>query len=257
MGVYARKDEVPFVQGKSVGEAYVNSLALLIKGNVPYPYLMVHVSQPVLDTSIEDLPQSLNVDDWVQIINLGKVYEVFSRYDFLKDCRRGGSRGKNWIDDRVCELLHPKGDYFKRLEEFGQLRMITDRLRVGMHGGSTNALVCQIFNPEKDLVNACKHRPRAKRLACLTQLDFKPVKAKGKKRLNLFSVFRSQFFDTKAYGNFISLAMLLCKVCEETGYEPGTLTSTANNVTFDVKKRKKDRMEFYDFLSQGSSNVPV
>lgn len=97
-----------------------------------------------------------------------------------------------------------------------------------MHGGSTNALVCQVFQM-KDLKEACLPRPRAPKVACLTQIDFKPKKDK----LNLFAVFRSQYFNNKAYGNFISLAILLCKTCEETGYNPGFLVSTANNVTFD------------------------
>ena len=244
-------EEVPFVKGKSIGEAYLNALDLLINKKLSYPYLVIHVFQPIIDVSIECLPRSLNVDDWDQIVNLGEVYEVFSKYDFSKSCKSGGSLGKDWINDRIRALLHPEGGYYKRLEKFRQLERVIERLKVRdkrgnrMHGGSTNALICQVFCPDEDLIKACMPRPRASDLSCLTELDFKPKKD----RLNLFSVFRSQYFDTKAYGNLISLAILLCKVCQKTGYKPGTLTSTANNITFDVKRKKKDKIEFFEHLS--------
>jgi thymidylate synthase len=181
---------------------------------------------------------------------LGKVYEAFSAYNFSKSCEKGGAFGKDWINDRIWQLLHSKGCYFKKLKRFRQLENVIERLKFRskgkrVHGGSTNALICQIFHPDEDLVKACKPRPRGKGISCLTELDFKPKRNK----LNLFSVFRSQYFDTKAYGNLISLAMLLSKVCLQTDYIPGTITSTANNITFDVKKRKKDQVEFYNYLS--------
>jgi len=48
--------------------------------------------------------------------------------------------------------------------------------------------------PREDLKAACQPRPRASRLRCLTQIDFKPIR----NELNLMAVFRSQYFDTKA-----------------------------------------------------------
>ena len=102
-----------------------------------------------------------------------------------------------------------------------------------MHGGSTNALVCSVFLPDEDLKAACQPHPRASGLRCLTQIDFKPIKDE----LNLMAVFRSQFFDTKAYGNLIALAILFYKMCQNTGYKPGAIVSTANNVTFDGHKK--------------------
>lgn len=50
------------------------------------------------------------------------------------------------------------------------------------------------------------------------------------------AVFRSQYFDTKAYGNFIALAILLYKICQKTGYKPGCIVSIANKITFDGHK---------------------
>ena len=157
-----------------------------------------------------------------------------------------GHLGKDWINDRIKDLISPEGFYNRRLKD--QLEMVTKRLcardRDGnrMHGSSTNALVCQVFSSE-DLKNASKPRPNARKLPCLAMLDFKP----RRNRLNLLAVFRSQYFDTKAYGNFISLAILLYKICRETEYGPGSLVSTANNVTFN---KWKEHRNLYDFLSK-------
>lgn len=254
------RDKAPFVEGESIGEAYLGALDFILNTKVktPYSYLTVHISRPILNASTESLPESLNIDDWSKIINLGEaVYKRFSKFNFSKECNRGGSLGKDWINDRILELLHPRGGYYKRLreckrfgEKFDQLDMVEHRLlsknKKGekMHGVSTNALVCQVFEPGKDLERACKPRPQAKGLSCLTELDFKPKKTK----LNLFAVFRSQFFDTKAYGNFISLAILLSKMCRKTNYEPGYLVSTANNVTFDKLKSKDQQQNLLKLL---------
>ncbi len=101
-----------------------------------------------------------------------------------------------------------------------------------MHGGGTNALVCQVFLSCVDLKAACRPCPRVPNVRCLAMLDFKPERD----RLNLMAVFRSQYFDTKAYGNFIALAILLYNMCQDTGYKPGAIVSTANKITFDVHR---------------------
>lgn len=64
------------------------------------------------------------------------------------------------------------------------------------------------------------------------------------------AVFRSQFFDTKAYGNFIALAILLHKMCKATGYDPGAIVSTANKVTFDA------RNDLYKHLRASIGDMP-
>lgn len=235
----------PHVDGESIGEAYFNALSLVKEKN-PYQYLMVHISKPVCDTSIEKSPQSLNIDEWCKFVNIGSVFERFSRFNFSKKCEMGGSSGKDWINDRIKALLHPDGVYYRRLEK--QIGMVGKRLQAKnkwgkrMHGSSTNALVCHTSSPT-DLEKACKPRPNAKGLPCLTMLDFKPKRDK----FSLLAVFRSQYFDTKAYGNFISLAILLYKMCQKTKYEVGVLVSTANNVTFHDKRRIS---RIYDFLAK-------
>jgi len=235
----------PYVEDKSIGEAYVKALKFASRKKI-YQYLTVHVSQPINSTSMKESPKSLEIEDWCKIINVGSIYEHFCRYPFTKKTGNGGNLGKDWINDRINALLSSEKpySYHKRLEK--QLEMVKKRLQMRYPGGkriygnSTNALICQVFQ-QTDLERACKPRPLAKFLPCLTMLDFKPKKDK----LSLLAVFRSQFFDTKAYGNFISLAILLYKMCQKTGYEPGGLVSTANNLTFDNWKHHKD---LYDYL---------
>jgi thymidylate synthase len=59
--------------------------------------------------------------------------------------------------------------------------------------------------------------------------------------LNLIATFRSQYFDTKAYGNLIALAILLYDMCKKTGYEPGEIISTAHKALFYSDKDKKNK----------------
>ena len=60
-------------------------------------------------------------------------------------------------------------------------------------------------------------------------IDFKP---EGNK-LHLIANWRAQYLNTKAYGNFLSLARLLRKVCNERGFEPGNLISIAHKAILE------------------------
>ena len=234
-----------YIEGKSIGEAYFKALDAIVNDKIPYWYLTIHISQPILNTQMNRQISSLDINELLDIVNVGnKVYDAFIKFKFSKpDGWTNGYSGMDWINGRIRDLLDEKGYYNYSLSkgfQFNQLEKIKDRLRVKMHGSSTNALVCTIFLPNDDLKKACVHRPNAKGMRCLTQIDFKP---KGDK-LNLMAVFRSQFFDTKAYGNFLALAILLYKMCQNTGYKPGAIVSTANNVTFDGHKKS-----LYEYLS--------
>ena len=233
-----------YIEGKSIGEAYFKALDAIVNGKMPHWYLTIHISQPILDTSTSKLISSLDVSEWLNIINVGNnVYDNFIKFKFSKpDGWTNGYLGIDWINGRIKDLLDDQGYYKKSLFSgfsFNQLQAVEKRLSARdkkgnkMHGGSTNGLVCSVFLPHEDLKAACLPRPRASGLRCLTQIDFKPKNDK----LNLMAVFRSQYFDTKAYGNFIALAILLYKMCQNTGYKPGAVVSTANNVTFDGHKK--------------------
>ncbi len=230
-----------YIEGESIGEAYFKAFKAMVNAKLPRWYLMVHISRPIFENSMKI--SSLDVSDWLKVINVGdRVYEAFIRFKFSKkDGWTEGYSGKDWINGRIQDLLSDQSYYNRSLSEgfsFDQLREVEKRLSARdkkgnkMHGGSTNALVCILFSPTEDLKAACRPCPRAEGVRCLTQIDFKPIRDE----LNLMAVFRSQFFDTKAYGNFIALAILLYKMCQATGYKPGAIVSTANKVTFDGHK---------------------
>jgi len=232
-----------YIEGKSIGEAYFKALEAIRNGNIPHWYMTIHISQPILDTSMKKSIPSFDISEWREIINVGeKIYDSFVKFKFSKpNGWTKGCSGMDWINGRIKDLFDNQGYYKKSLSNgfsFDQLQKVEKRLSATdkkgnkMHGGSTNALVCTVFLPREDLKAACQPRPRASRLRCLTQIDFKPIR----NELNLMAVFRSQYFDTKAYGNFIALAILLYKMCKNTGYRPGAIVSTANNVTFDSHK---------------------
>lgn len=235
-----------YVTGSSLGEAYFEALKAIMEGGLPHWYLTVHCARPILADAVPKTSiDSLAIDRWRRVLNLGDgVYKAFTQFDFGKhDSWSEDCSGKGWIQGRIMSLLDDaEGDYKESLSRafgFDQLLAVENRLaardRHGrkIHGGSVNGLVCSVYVPTEDLRKACKPRPRMNDARCLAQIDFKPIGD----RLNLMAVFRSQYFDTKAYGNFISLAMLLYTMCERTGYKPGAVVSTANKVVFHGRPR--------------------
>ena len=243
------KEEIlPCVVGDSIGKAYFKALELLMNKSNPYRHLTVNISQPFCDGLIKESPESLDINDWCNILNVGQpIYERFCQFKFPKKRKDWKVTGKDWINDRINALLRPNGEYYGRLKE--QIEFVENRLKADLHGSCTNALVCQVFLP-CDLEKACiPIRPNRGKLPCLTMLDFKPKIINKVKKLGVFAIYRSQFFDIKAYGNFISLAILLYRVCQKTKYEPDFIVSTANNAIFRYNGKEKKRL--YDFLKTG------
>jgi hypothetical protein len=228
----------PHVSGASIGDAYTRALESRLKNDWDHRYRFVHVSDPV--TSIDSLPSSIDFDDWRSTVNAGDALSAFESYRFYD-----GTTGHKWIQSRIDELFD--GMYDVRLRDGrNQLEQITERLKKGNHGQTTNALVAQVFRDDPDLEMATHGRPLAPDIACLTQLQFRPTRD----TLNLYSVFRSQFFDTKCYGNLISLAILLARVCDKTGYEPGFILETVHNTHF---RDHDDAKGLYDAIKREGS----
>jgi thymidylate synthase len=182
--------------------------------------MVVSCSDPIDSLRV---PDSLDVHDWD--LNLGEEYIPYSHFDFERSSgKTGGSTGEDWVNDRIIELHD--GMYAERMENPDQIEMITERLKVGLHGSCTNALVAQIYG-EQDLEMATVPRPSNPGIACVTQLQFRPKRD----RLHLHMTLRSQYIDLKGYGNLVAAATLLAQVCDETEYQPGTIVEHLNNVT--------------------------
>ena len=114
-----------------------------------------------------------------------------------------------------------------------------------MHGSSTNALVAQVFN-EADLNQACVPRPNANHMACLTQLQFHPVRD----TLHLHQSFRSQWVDLKAFGNLVAGAVQLQKVAAQTDYTPGWVISYVRNATARSESDAQELHKLYSSYEQ-------
>ncbi|WP_306055445.1 thymidylate synthase family protein [Natronococcus wangiae] len=229
----------PYISAPDVGAAYTALLKSRLHGLFPHDYHVVHISEPVSSTDYTDF--SLERTNWAEIVNAGEALSRFENFEFTD-----GSTGRYWVQDRIEELF--KGLYASRLTEpRNQPQLIADRLKQGNHGQTTNALVAQSFQLEPDLEKATDGKPLEPNIPCLTQLQFKP----RRNRLHLYATFRSQYVDTKCYGNLISLALLHAEMCRQTEYEPGYILETANNSIF---RNDGDARRLYSVLSDGQTS---
>lgn len=229
---------LPYIIEKDISTAYLKSFEMVVKSNSVYA-LVTKISEPILN----DMGKVVDTIQGIDLVGLNlnsKVHESFKDFPISKENKKV-RYGRDWISDRVKVLLNQGGDYFKGLEReidldgqhVKQIEFIKDSLAKlyekkqrmsSAYGWKNNTFPCLVFCPSEDYY-PFNVRTRGKRIPrCLLTLDFK---AEGRK-LHLIAAWRAQFFNTKAYGNFISLAMLLRKMCKETGFQPGSLISIAN-----------------------------
>lgn len=229
----------PYVEGSEIGDAYTELLHSRLHGSYSHDYHVIHIADPVDSTNLQNL--TTENCDWEEAINAGEALRQFESFEFYD-----GTTGRYWVENRIEELF--SGMYATRLTNpRNQPRMVADRLKQGNHGQTTNALVLQLFRLEPDLETATQGRPLAPNLPCLTQLQFKP----RRDRLHLYAIFRSQYVDTKCYGNLISLSLLLALMCKRTGYEPGYLLGIAHNSIF---RDSSDAQRLVSILSMDVDN---
>jgi thymidylate synthase len=245
------KIKVSYIEGESIGDAYLKAFTTKLNEKNEFLYLIIHIKKPILkfkrSKKISD--SNLDIENWLDVINVGeKVYETFIKFEFSKKEKWSkGKSGKDWINGRIKDLLHSEGYYNKALRKgycFDQFEAVRKRLTELPHSSSTNALVCNVFSSE-DLKKAC-NTLMAPNIRCLTQIDFKPVK----NNLNLIASFRSQYFDTKAYGNLIALAILLYDMCKKTPYKPGEIISTAHKALFYYAKDKENLLKLKNHFEE-------
>jgi thymidylate synthase len=257
------KIKVSYIEGESIGDAYLKAFTKTLNEKNEFLYLIIHIKKPIKEIKNKEISDSnLDIENWLDVINVEeKVYETFIKFEFSeKEEWSKGKSGKDWINGRIKDLLHSEGCYNKALRKgysIDQLAKVEERLKYRvhgkkLHGGTTNALVCNVFLPEEDLKKACQRKPQEKDIRCLTQIDFKPVE----NNLNLIASFRSQYFDTKAYGNLIALAILLYDMCKKTQYEPGEIISTAHKALFYYAKDKENLSKLLNhFREHGLINL--
>ena len=141
-----------------------------------------------------------------------------------------GKTGDWWISNRMNALLDERGEYYPRLHRNRQYEKVLSSLQdYQRQTWNANCYVLVLFDPASDL-HCSKTNPtiitRMPKPPCLTMLQFLPRINK----LSLYAHFRAQYIDTKAYGNILSLAELLQRVCSQTGFEVGSLHNVASKL---------------------------
>lgn len=218
-----------YVVGEDITSAYLGALEKVVEQNYVFA-LMVEIKSPFIDSdSVVD--EEIGLTGLNLNLNLHNKFKTFK----FKDGRDGGW----WIENRINELF--KGLYNKGITDYGQLDFVQNALKKiknGRYAWCSNRLLCITFNPQDKHLNHV-HLERQPVPPCLTLLDFK----REQDNLHLIASWRAQYFDTKAYGNLISLAILLKEVCKNTEHRPGRLISIAHKAILRDKKDGRKLVE--------------
>lgn len=212
--------------GESIADAYQDAVR-------EYRYrehLLIQVENPV--QSMSHVPGDRS--NW----DLGVARNVlrFGRIDaaFLNRDLDGGSTVLDWIERDITS--YTSGHAYRRLTGASEPWSMDQLCRVIEHltsdpvpGPDSNKLVCQIFHPDEiprdtsvENVNDCN---------CNTTIQFKPVNSGS--TLHLYATFRSQYIDSRAFGNLVGLSSLLAQVCNTVDHKPGRLINVTNNATVE------------------------
>lgn len=203
------------VEGNSVSEAYLqyvhkylNDWSFATSVNVKYPIIKGNVYYEK------------------------KIDQAFREHTFPD-----GRTGEEWIDDRIDTIFNETRNYYKRLHQNGQYDYALKSLKAykldRYPKWNANRFVLTLF---QSVLGQDLRKERNPAPPCLINISLHPVKGK----LSLISTFRAQYVDTKAYGNMISLIMLLKQLCDDTKFIPGTY----HNVVYKpIRKHTKGHLK--------------
>lgn len=218
--------------GDSIAQAYRDAIQTYDSSR---SHLTITVNKPINSLSI--VPN--NREEWdltmaTDILNIGQISQSFLTAEI-----DGGKTIQDWMDDDIDSYL--TGPAYGRLRgkadfwEVDQLKQVIEYLQKDHPSGSeSNKMVCHIFHPSELPPNS----PRIKRdtCNCNTSIQFKPT---DNSDLNCLATFRSQYLNTRAFGNIVGLSALLADVCNRVDYSPGKLINTTNNATV----KREDSMD--------------
>ena len=228
---------LPHIIEEDISTAYLRSFQKVV--NAPRQYifcLVTKILKPVLESLGEvdvveseiEVGQNKYVSKRYKLEGLNidrKIHRSFKEFPLYTDNKGRKWFGRDKIADRIYAL--EEGVYYRDLEknikgDKKQLNYLVEHLTDGrVIGKIHNSLVCMVFDPNRDLCY-----PNAR---CLMSIDFKPER----NRLHLIADWRAQYFNTKAYGNLLSLARLLRKVCKARGFQTGSLISIAHKAILE------------------------
>jgi len=275
---------MPYVKAITLTEAYVRSLELLRSNHHKVDHLTVEIFKSLnlgsLATPLEKNYERIitfrnyrklhekyklirfgkrNGSDWIENRikelcptikrELEELKGIIKRLrDFRDEIRNSGRRFlvKESYRDRILKYGDYRNSLFQRFpKQVNQLAVIIFKLieDVLKRQSSFVYAVISVFDPLKENLGLIGHKGFANigPFPCLTALDFKLTNY----RINLCAFWRHQYFDIKAYGNWISLAILLKIVCETVNYfqvkevQPGKITTVACRADFKNPRFRK------------------
>jgi len=216
-------------KGETITDVYPRVLEYVASKEYCYA-LVVEVKNPI-SLSEELVDEELSLTG----VNLGReTHEKYKRFVFSD-----GKSGVEKIRNRI--RMFSKGKYRRAIASFKQLNFILRALQVvEKRIWLYNRLFCLTVNPSlKSLSHVhMSNKPVPPRLLLL---DFKP---KGE-YLSLISVWRLEYVDTAAYGNWIALSLLLGEVCRKSGRKPGYLTVVINKAVLKDPAASKYLLETF------------
>ena len=243
--------EIPYVFEENLSTCYLKSLEKVIAEEYIYS-LVSEISVPMIDDIDRkvDVIKSETIQKTYNLIGVNIDDNIHSRYKdfyFYKDKYKKDWYGRDKIADRIRTLF--EGSYYKALNRRikdgkRQLDYVKNHLKGGkIKGKIHNTFICSVFTSDRDLCYPDAH--------CLVSIDFKPERGK----LHLIANWRAQYFNTKAYGNLISLAMLLRNICKESrtdknkksGFMPGRIISIAHKAILENNVNNEDLLNTLKF----------
>jgi len=229
-----KTNECKYFFGDDITSAYLKSLQKVVKDGYVFG-LMTEVRKPIIDSDTL-IDESLNLVG----LNLDTIkHEKYKNFNF---CGRSGAW---WISNRIDELF--RGLYHRAIENHNQLNFVQNALKqikMRKYTWCANRLLCVTFDAKNSHFSHL-HLARQPIPPCLTTLDFKSER----KQLHLIASWRAQYFDIKAYGNLISLAMLLKEICKNVGLQPGHLISIAHKAILKNSKNAERLINEFELKS--------
>jgi len=185
-----------------------------------------------------------------------EVRRIFKIREELLDIKQR-YRNLTYREEHYVQRLTSFGDYRGMLYEYwregiNQLAVLIYKLAKEVPQRGNKSFVygsLSIYDPNKDCLNlVCDRRVESiRQYPCLTAIDVKLTE----NSMNLCALWRHQYFDIKAYGNLISLAMLLKEICDVVNYfrrefgfkeevKYGKITSIACRADFSKDKKVEE-----------------
>lgn len=210
--------------GDSIAEAYRDAIR---EYDSSRSHLTITVKNPI--NSLSKVPE--NCDSWdinktTDILNIGQIPQSFLNAEI-----DGDKTTQEWMEDDIGSYL--TGSAYDRLRgnagfwRVDQLKQVIEYLQEDYAPGpESNKMVCHIFHPSELPPNSPKANNDT--CNCNTSIQFKPT---DNSDLNCLATFRSQYLNTRAFGNIVGLSALLADVCNQVDYSPGKLINSTNNAT--------------------------